>query len=97
MPYIKQEDRVKLKEIADDLCFELNELSIGSDFGHKAGNLNYFISTVINNLLMDNRSYARINELIGALECAKLEIYRKLAAPYEDQKASSNGEVFTKF
>ena len=39
-------------------------------------------------------TYANINEVIGAIECAKLEIYRRVAAPYEDQKAVANGDVF---
>jgi len=96
MPYIKQEDRVNLSTIAMNLHSELRRLSGGPEphFRHVAGNLNFFISTVINELLKDDRSYARINELIGALECAKLEVYRKLVAPYEDTKAVLNGEVF---
>ena len=97
MPYIKQEDRINLSNIAKDLHSELIRLSDGVpeyNFRHIAGNLNFFISTVINELLKYDKSYARINELIGALECAKLEIYRKLAAPYEDTKIKTNGEVF---
>ena len=37
--------------------------------------------------------YAVYNELIGALECAKLELYRKRVAPYEEEKIAENGEV----
>jgi hypothetical protein len=29
--------------------------------------------------------YHHINTAIGALECAKLELYRRVAAPYEDK------------
>ena len=35
-------------------------------------------------------------KVIGALECAKLELYRRIAAPYEDTKIQENGEVYTK-
>jgi len=38
--------------------------------------------------------YSNLNELIGVLECAKLELYRRVAAPYEDEKALINGDVF---
>ena len=33
---------------------------------------------------------------MGALECAKLELYRRVAAPYEDVKIMENGDVYTK-
>jgi hypothetical protein len=39
-------------------------------------------------------NYALLNELIGVLECAKLELYRRVASPYEDEKIQSNGDVY---
>lgn len=61
-----------------------------------AGELNYTISHIINTYLQDERvSYASINEVIGVLECAKLELYRRVAADYEDQKCAENGDVYT--
>jgi len=33
-------------------------------------------------------------DAIGALECAKLELYRRVAAPYEDTKIAENGDVY---
>ncbi len=44
--------------------------------------------------IRQNHRYATIVEAIGALECAKLELYRRLAADYEDQKCKQNGDVF---
>ena len=38
--------------------------------------------------------YAHINEAVGALECAKLELYRRIAVPYEDQKMKESGDVY---
>ena len=38
--------------------------------------------------------YAHLNEVVGALECAKLELYRRLAAPYEDDKLRATGDVY---
>ena len=38
--------------------------------------------------------YAHLNEAIGALESAKLELYRRLAAPYEDEKIRESGDVY---
>jgi hypothetical protein len=31
--------------------------------------------------------------MIGILECCKLELYRKKAAPYENEKELENGSV----
>ena len=39
--------------------------------------------------------YEWINEVIGVLECAKLELYRRVAAPYEDDKRLQNGDVYS--
>lgn len=38
--------------------------------------------------------YRRINEVMGALECAKQEFYRRIAVPYEDKKIKENGDVY---
>jgi uncharacterized protein DUF6899 len=68
------------------------------DEGRKAtqpGELNYQISKLANDYLaMRGISYTVLNEIIGAMECAKLELYRRVAAPYEDKKLIEAGEVF---
>ena len=62
----------------------------------KGGELNYQISKLLNDFLaMRGLSYAVINEFVGAIECAKLEAYRRIAGPYEDKKVVENGEVYT--
>lgn len=82
MPYIKPEDRTQI--LADQLFIE------------DAGELNYFITTIINNYIIKNtKSYTTLNEVIGVLECAKLELYRRIVAPYEDAKIEQNGDVYT--
>jgi len=59
------------------------------------GELNYMITMQIK-AWIDQRglSYAAINEVIGALESAKLEFYRRIAVPYEDKKIKENGDVY---
>jgi hypothetical protein len=82
MPYILPEDREKLLPS-----------------GHirpnpkTAGELNYLITLLVQDFVSDNGgiSYSRLNEVIGVLECAKLEAYRKLGNGYEDQKQILNG------
>jgi hypothetical protein len=50
------------------------------------GELNYKITTICEGYLaLKSRSYTTLNEIIGALECAKLEYYRRILTPYEDQ------------
>jgi hypothetical protein len=59
------------------------------------GELNYMFSMIINDWLQrQGKSYATLNGAIGALECCKLELYRRVAAPYEDQKCKENGDVY---
>jgi hypothetical protein len=80
MPYIKSEARHAL-----------------ADFGmpHDAGELNFVVSVIINQMIQEKGlSYAVVNEIVGALECCKLELYRRVAAPYEDVKIKTNGDVY---
>lgn len=61
----------------------------------EAGELNYLITRLCDEFLMKTAmSYKNINQVIGALECAKLELYRRVASPYEDRKLALNGEVY---
>lgn len=39
-------------------------------------------------------TYKDLNDAIGALEACKLEFYRRVIVPYEDQKIKSNGDVY---
>lgn len=68
------------------------------DDGQKAlkpGELNYQVSKLCNDYIaMRGLSYTVLNELVGVLECAKLELYRRIAVPYEDKKLGENGEVY---
>ena len=81
MPYIDPERRNVLEDSARK--------------PETAGELNYLITRLVDSyLMMKGVSYRNINEAIGALECAKLELYRRVAAPYEDEKSRVNGEVY---
>ena len=58
------------------------------------GQLNYAITKLCHEWIQAHGlTYIRINEVIGVLECAKLELYRMVAAPYEDKKRAQNGPV----
>lgn len=93
MPYIKDSDR----EDFDDLiaCIVDKIVDEDSDETSRAGMLNYVISSIIGDILdIEGMTYNRINSMVGVLECAKLELYRRLAAPYEDKKMEANGDVY---
>lgn len=78
MPYIKQERREQASWALDG-----------------PGELNYAITELLLKYLdVRGIKYQYINDCIGALECAKLELYRRIAAPYEDQKMKENGDVY---
>jgi hypothetical protein len=40
------------------------------------------------------KNYQTVNDIVGALEGAKMEFYRRAAAPYEDLKIKENGDVY---
>jgi hypothetical protein len=58
------------------------------------GELNYKITREVHDYIRHNgESYATYNAALGALEAAKLELYRRFVAPYEDTKIHQNGDV----
>ena len=85
MPYITKQDR---SSVNVDYKYRMPET---------AGELNYVITTVcLDFLTVKGERYATMNDVIGALECCKLEMYRRLVAPYEDIKIEENGDVYSK-
>ncbi len=82
MPYVTSEKRdylkVSLKHAAQ-----------------KPGELNYQITQVLLAYLRENQlNYTAINDILGALEGAKLEFYRRVAVHYEEDKRHENGEIY---
>ena len=89
MPYIVREKHKILDPAIQNLVESFRELNDDRNF---AGNLNYVITRLFY-LLNPAPNYQRFNDMIGALECCKLELYRKKTAPYEDIKERENGPV----
>ena len=88
MPYIQDYRRKLFEQILIE--FEgANQL-----FNMDVGDLNYIITKMLHiHLKKEGKNYNNINSLIGVLECAKMELYRKVAAPYENKKIKENGDV----
>lgn len=81
MPYIKQARRAGFSLIC-------------TNYPDNPGELNYMVTMVVKEFLGDKPNYDRFNAAIGALESAKLELYRRMIAPYEDTKIKENGDVY---
>lgn len=84
MPYIKKHDRDRIDEyVIDNFALQ------------NPGELNYLLTKICRNYFNFNgRRYQQVNDVVGALEGAKLEFYRRVAAPYEDTKIKENGDVY---
>lgn len=81
MPYIKKEDRAELTYM-------------DKQHPRNAGELNYLFTLLAQNYIKDHgECYQNYNDIIGALEGAKLELYRRFIGPYEDIKIEQNGDV----
>lgn len=58
-----------------------------------AGTLNYKIHQVINDYFeQNNRNYQTFNDVIGALSCVQMEMYRRMISEYEEIKILQNGD-----
>ena len=81
MPYIKQDRR-------DDLTLQL-------DSPRTPGELNFMLTRQCDEYMKrGHKSYQEINDIVGALECCKMEFYRRIAVPYEEIKMAQNGDVY---
>lgn len=90
MPYIKKERRDELVQ------YDATGMYIKTRDMMNAGELNFAVTSLILDYMngIPPLCYSGINEAIGAIECVKLELYRRLAAPYEDKKIEQNGDVY---
>jgi len=82
MPYIKKERRIEVDKIVD--LMKQSKIQIDGD-------LNYLLYKFIKDTV--NPSYKNYKNVIGELECCKLELYRRLISDYETLKIKENGDV----
>lgn len=84
MPYIKQHKRDEFKEILNTLGNIINT----------EGDLNYVITSLL--VICTKKwikSYSTLNTIMGVMSCSAQEFYRRVVAPYEDQKIKENGDI----
>jgi hypothetical protein len=77
MPYITEQHRKEL-EIRRPL---------------RPGEITYEVYKLCKEYLGEHFRYDDIAIVVGCLETAKMELYRRVAAPYEDKKLAQNGDV----
>lgn len=79
MPYVNEEARERLM----------------IEEAKKAGELTYLITVELLEYIQEHGlSSDSISDCLGALRWTELEFYRRLVAPYEDQKCAENGDVY---
>ena len=84
MPYIKKEDRHRLAPLVSSMSN--NEIK-------SAGELNYLLTQLCLSYL-GSPNYEKLNAIVGALDCCKEELRRRVINPYEDRKIKENGDVY---
>lgn len=88
MPYIPLEDRDQYQNSINNIVS-----LIPKDIQKRPGHMNYVISLLIDKVYGYNVRYSDYNEIVGLLECAKMELYRRKTAPYEDKAIEKNGDL----
>jgi len=88
MPYIKPTNRPKYEVWIKGILKTLKDEK--GDFD--PGDLNYVLFRIAKGLCTPPRYY-KINAVYGVLQCMAFEFYRRVVAPYEDEKIRENGDV----
>ena len=92
MQYIKREIRDKMDEYIDFLIRRYREEVGWGD----TGSANYTLTRIVLGIMKpadDKWTYDSLSDVIKTLECAKLEIARRIIDGYEDKKAWQNGDL----
>ena len=78
MPYIKEAARAYIDN---------------GNSPRSAGELTYIVYAAALHLLGRAPTFSDFAAVLGAIEAAKMEIYRRIIAPYEDMKVKENGDI----
>lgn len=78
--------------IPDDERNRVQAEGIGA--GSAPGHLAYAMTLMCKAYLGKGPRFNEYAAVLGVLEAVKLELYRRMVAPFEDEKIKSNGDVF---
>jgi len=93
MPYIKPEQRELLDPVIDAVAEEIIAIDRSSAESQWTGMMNYAVSRLAVKLL-PARNYNSMSRMHGVLADVPMEWYRRMMAPYEDEKIAQNGDVY---
>lgn len=90
MPYIKEERRKRYDDAIQSLASMLG--NAGDD--EVDGDTNYVISRIVSGAFgFRGWRYRLAARALAVFECAKLEFYRCVVAPYEDKAIAKNNNI----
>lgn len=59
------------------------------------GELTYVLTKlIVTNWHSGEGNYAALCQIIGALECTKMQFFKEIVVPYEEKKKQLNGDVY---
>jgi hypothetical protein len=90
VPYIKPEHRYHVDEHID---FLVRALKHDIDDEDVDGIANYIITSILCEIFLSKLRYRNIARLLGCLEACKMEFYRRIAEPYEDEAVCKHGDI----
>lgn len=95
MPYIVKSERQKLDALINQVVSTIRSMDSSEDLTTHDGRLNYTICRILIGVLelVGKPKYHKANACMGILACVQAELYRRLTAPYEDQKIAENGDI----
>ena len=94
MPYIPQNQREVIDSSIDKLVDNILDQNLQTS--KVCGSLNYVITRILMQTFLRKEgkiSYGTVCMIDGIVSNIAREIYRRVAAPYEDQKIIENGDV----
>lgn len=84
MPYITKDRRSHIDCHVDQII----------NYVDNDGDLNYAITRLLHLFVKKSKlCYHTINIVQGVIDCVGREFYRRVAAPYEDNKINENGDI----
>jgi hypothetical protein len=87
LPYIKPKNREKYGEVLEELITILKSVPLEQ----LDGELNFVITKILKEVYQ--LRYFHLNRAMGVLESVKQEFYRRVVAPYENEKIKESGDV----
>lgn len=97
MPYTQLYDREVFADVIETIkyIFSTKKYSEENSIENlSCGDLNYLLTSLCHAYLNEKgEKYQIYNDIIGVLECAKQELYRRKIAEYENKKIKENGDL----